>query len=127
MASLCLVFRSLCCVNVLQKQINAEEYALNRSDVEKQIAAHNILHQEIEAYSGQLQPAASSQVTTQHALLDRCRMNHFGNEVHFLPSSLFLGGLFSYQREIHKTLGELFDFFALTLRPHSKLCLVRFE
>ncbi|XP_028267450.1 envoplakin-like [Parambassis ranga] len=39
------------------KQLKAEPLGPNLSDVEKQIAAHNILHQEIEAYSSQLQPS----------------------------------------------------------------------
>ncbi|XP_022046354.2 envoplakin [Acanthochromis polyacanthus] len=38
------------------KQLKSEAYGPNLSDVEKQIAAHNILHQAIEAYSSQLQP-----------------------------------------------------------------------
>uniref|UniRef100_A0A8L0DQK7 Desmoplakin SH3 domain-containing protein n=1 Tax=Oncorhynchus mykiss TaxID=8022 RepID=A0A8L0DQK7_ONCMY len=37
-----------------QKQISAERYGPNLSDVEKQIASHNILHQEIEAYGSQM-------------------------------------------------------------------------
>lgn len=50
----------------LQKQLNAETYGPNLADVEKQIAAHNILHQAIEAYSGQLTPSTtSSQVHVQ--------------------------------------------------------------
>uniref|UniRef100_UPI003AAD0C66 envoplakin-like n=1 Tax=Centroberyx gerrardi TaxID=166262 RepID=UPI003AAD0C66 len=43
-----------------QKQIKAEEYGPNLSDVEKQIAAHNILHQEIEAYNAQIDPSSST-------------------------------------------------------------------
>ncbi|KAM9393400.1 envoplakin-like isoform 2-T2 [Pholidichthys leucotaenia] len=39
------------------KQLKAEPYGPKLSDVEKQTAAHNILHQEIEAYSQQLQPS----------------------------------------------------------------------
>ncbi|KAK3508595.1 hypothetical protein QTP70_034261, partial [Hemibagrus guttatus] len=37
-----------------QRQIQREEYGPNLSDVEKQIATHNILHKEIEAYRSQL-------------------------------------------------------------------------
>ncbi|XP_058261060.1 envoplakin-like isoform X2 [Hemibagrus wyckioides] len=37
-----------------QRQIQREEYGPNLSDVEKQIASHNILHKEIEAYCSQL-------------------------------------------------------------------------
>lgn len=38
----------------LQKQLNTEEYGPTMVDLKKQIAAHNLLHQEIEAYSSQL-------------------------------------------------------------------------
>ncbi|KAI3360147.1 hypothetical protein L3Q82_014464, partial [Scortum barcoo] len=41
------------------KQLKAEAYGPKRTDVEKQIAAHNILHQEIEAYQSQLQPGTA--------------------------------------------------------------------
>uniref|UniRef100_A0A8C8IL94 Envoplakin n=1 Tax=Oncorhynchus tshawytscha TaxID=74940 RepID=A0A8C8IL94_ONCTS len=48
-----------------QKQISAERYGPNLSDVEKQIASHNILHQEIEAYSSQMNRSSTgSPVTT---------------------------------------------------------------
>ncbi|TNN69510.1 Envoplakin [Liparis tanakae] len=40
--------------NDKQKLVNVEEYGPNMSDVEKQVAAHNILHKEVEAYSSQL-------------------------------------------------------------------------
>ncbi|KAM7386381.1 hypothetical protein PAMA_009143 [Pampus argenteus] len=43
------------------KQFNlAEAYGPNLADVEKQIAAHNILHQEIKAYSSQLEPRTTA-------------------------------------------------------------------
>ncbi|KAM4585466.1 envoplakin a [Odontesthes bonariensis] len=41
-------------LNQKQKQVNAEEYGPSMADLEKQIAAHNILHKEIEAYNSQL-------------------------------------------------------------------------
>ncbi|XP_030646457.1 envoplakin [Chanos chanos] len=41
-----------------QAQVNDEEYGPKLADVEKQIAAHNILHREIEAYGSQLQPSS---------------------------------------------------------------------
>lgn len=50
-----------------QKQLQADTYGPNLSDVERQIAEHNILHQEIEAYSDQLKPSTTtSQVKTSH-------------------------------------------------------------
>ncbi|XP_054464216.1 envoplakin [Anoplopoma fimbria] len=42
------------------KQLKADAYGPNLTDVEKQIAAHNILHQEIKAYSDQLQSSTTS-------------------------------------------------------------------
>ncbi|XP_054616002.1 envoplakin-like [Dunckerocampus dactyliophorus] len=43
-----------------QRRLDTEGYGRSLSDVEKQIAAHNILHQEIEAYSSQLKPDTTS-------------------------------------------------------------------
>ena len=37
-----------------QKEVSTEEYGPTMADLEKQIAAHNILHKEIDAYSSQL-------------------------------------------------------------------------
>ncbi|XP_077940723.1 envoplakin b [Gasterosteus aculeatus] len=42
------------------RQLKADRYGPSLTDVEKQIAAHNILHQEIEAYSAQLQPSTTN-------------------------------------------------------------------
>lgn len=47
----------------LQKQLDVETFGPNLADVEKQIAAHNILHQAIQSYSAQLTPdSITSQV-----------------------------------------------------------------
>ncbi|MCI4395277.1 hypothetical protein PGIGA_G00178520 [Pangasianodon gigas] len=46
-----------------QRQIQREEYGPNLSDVEKQIATHNILHKEIEAYRSQLDSEELNQYT----------------------------------------------------------------
>lgn len=49
----------------LQKQVNTEEYGPTMADVQKQIASHNILHKEIEAYGSQLcLSSAGSKVST---------------------------------------------------------------
>lgn len=51
----------------LQKQVNSEEYGPAMADLEKQIAAHNLIHKEIEAYSSQLCiSSAGSKVKTSH-------------------------------------------------------------
>lgn len=39
-----------------QKQLDVGSFGPNLADVEKQIAAHNILHQAIQSYSTQLTP-----------------------------------------------------------------------
>lgn len=47
----------------LQKQLDVEPFGPNLADVERQIAAHNILHQAIQSYSAQLTPdSITSQV-----------------------------------------------------------------
>uniref|UniRef100_A0A4W4E6G7 Desmoplakin SH3 domain-containing protein n=1 Tax=Electrophorus electricus TaxID=8005 RepID=A0A4W4E6G7_ELEEL len=43
-----------------QKEVNSEAYGPTIADLEKQIAAHNIIHKEIEAYNAQLSPASTS-------------------------------------------------------------------
>ena len=52
-----------------QKQMNIAGYGPSLSDVEKQIAAQNILHQEMEAYSPQLDP--SNMVTSEAITLSQ--------------------------------------------------------
>ncbi|XP_076121399.1 envoplakin [Alosa pseudoharengus] len=42
-----------------QRQVDSDKYGPNLSDVEKQIAAHNILHKEIESYKSQQKDAAN--------------------------------------------------------------------
>uniref|UniRef100_A0A3Q3WJ83 Envoplakin b n=1 Tax=Mola mola TaxID=94237 RepID=A0A3Q3WJ83_MOLML len=50
------------------KQLKLEPFGPSLADVEKQIAAHNILHQAIEAYSSQLTPSSN---TSQESSLQR--------------------------------------------------------
>nr|XP_046271944.1 envoplakin-like [Scatophagus argus] len=54
-----------------QKQLNSEAYGPNLTDVEKQIAAHNILHQAIEAYSTQLTPSTTTSQEQYAALKEK--------------------------------------------------------
>ncbi|KAM4535188.1 envoplakin-like [Fundulus diaphanus] len=59
---------------VLQEKLNhilGEEYGPNLYDVEKQIAEHNILHQEIEAYSSQLQPSSTTSPENYNAFKEK--------------------------------------------------------
>lgn len=52
-----------------QKQVNSEEFGPTLADLEKQIAAHNIQHKEIEAYNSQLcVSSAGGKVTQTHSL-----------------------------------------------------------
>ncbi|TSK62590.1 Envoplakin [Bagarius yarrelli] len=46
--------------NQKQKEVNSEAYGPTMAELEKQIAAHNILHKEIESYSTQLSPDTTS-------------------------------------------------------------------
>lgn len=85
----------------LQKQLNAEPYGPNLADVEKQIAAHNILHQAIEAYSGQLTPGTtSSQVHVQVQQHMRALFRAARRINHLSSSSSFIGGVRRPQRQI---------------------------
>lgn len=45
---------------ILQKDASKEEYGPTMADLKKQIAAHNILHKEIESYNNQLCPGSTS-------------------------------------------------------------------
>ncbi|CAK6960372.1 envoplakin [Scomber scombrus] len=78
-------------------QIKSEAYGPNLSDVEKQIAEHNILHQEIDAYNAQLQPTASQEIKDKYDRL--------------LESSLerrnYLASMYEYMQSCSKELGYL--------------------
>uniref|UniRef100_A0A3B4ZBM4 Envoplakin-like n=1 Tax=Stegastes partitus TaxID=144197 RepID=A0A3B4ZBM4_9TELE len=64
-----------------EKLLKSEAYGPNLSDAEKQIAAHNILHQAIEAYSSQLQPSsAGSQESSQQ------RRSHLASLYEYMQS-----------------------------------------
>ncbi|XP_056263419.1 envoplakin-like [Pseudoliparis swirei] len=52
-------------------QVKAGGYGPNLADVEKQTAVHNILHQEIEAYSAQLKPGTTASKEQYGALKDK--------------------------------------------------------
>ncbi|XP_047427751.1 envoplakin-like [Mugil cephalus] len=53
------------------KQLQSQAYGPKLSDVEKQIAEHNILHQKIEAYSAQLQPSTTASKEQYAALKEK--------------------------------------------------------
>uniref|UniRef100_A0A4W5REK8 Envoplakin a n=1 Tax=Hucho hucho TaxID=62062 RepID=A0A4W5REK8_9TELE len=87
-----------------QREVNTEEYGPTMADLKKQIAAHNILHKEIEAYSSQLSPSSTS--TKEYAaikkqynnLLDNSKWRH-----HYLSS------LYDYMQSCNKELTYLGD------------------
>ena len=52
-----------------QKEVGVEEYGPTMADLEKQIAAHNILHKEIEAYSPQLCVSSAGSKVNSHCIM----------------------------------------------------------
>ncbi|XP_070770595.1 envoplakin a [Enoplosus armatus] len=89
--------------NQKQKQVNAEEYGPTMAELEKQVAAHNILHKEVEAYNSQLciSSAGSKEKYTAlkkqyNNLLDNSKWRR-----HYLNS------LYEYMQGCNKELGFL--------------------
>ncbi|MEQ2262327.1 hypothetical protein XENORESO_006806, partial [Xenotaenia resolanae] len=69
---------------VLQEKLShimGEKYGPNLYDVEKQIAEHNILHQQIEAYSSQLQPSSTTSPE-----ISKLRHNHLASLYEYMQS-----------------------------------------
>uniref|UniRef100_A0A674D338 Envoplakin a n=1 Tax=Salmo trutta TaxID=8032 RepID=A0A674D338_SALTR len=92
-------------LNQKQREVNTEEYGPTMADLKKQIAAHNILHKEIEAYSSQLSPSSTSTKEEYAAikkqynnLLDNSKWRH-----HYLSS------LYDYMQGCNKELTYLGD------------------
>ncbi|CAB1344901.1 unnamed protein product [Coregonus sp. 'balchen'] len=92
-------------LNQKQREVNTEEYGPTMADLKKQIAAHNILHKEIEAYSSQLSTSSTSTKEEYAAikkqynnLLDNSKWRH-----HYLSS------LYDYMQGCNKELAYLGD------------------
>ncbi|XP_070304598.1 envoplakin-like [Salvelinus sp. IW2-2015] len=92
-------------LNQKQREVNTEEYGPTMADLKKQIAAHNILHKEIEAYSSQLSSSSTSTKEEYAAikkqynnLLDNSKWRH-----HYLSS------LYDYMQGCNKELAYLGD------------------
>ncbi|KAG7216188.1 hypothetical protein INR49_029037 [Caranx melampygus] len=77
------------------RKIKTETYGPKLTDVEKQIAEHNILHKEIEAYNSQLQPSSVSPQEQYSTLKDKyaellelsqCRHNHLASLYDYIQS-----------------------------------------
>lgn len=56
-------------MSVSQREVNTEDYGPTMVDLKKQIAAHNLLHKEIEAYSSQLSASSTSTKVTPSTLI----------------------------------------------------------
>ncbi|KAL7826628.1 hypothetical protein AOLI_G00318370 [Acnodon oligacanthus] len=79
--------------------IRGEEYGPSLSDVEKQIAAHNILHKEIQAYQSQIDSTESPSVRKQYTnLLEES-----------LSRKRYLSSLYDYLQRCNKELHYLCD------------------
>ncbi|KAM9857427.1 envoplakin a [Aulostomus maculatus] len=90
-------------LNQKQKQVNTEEYGPTMADLEKQIAAHNILHKEVEAYSSQL-CVSSAGSKEKYTALKKQYNNLLDNSKwrrHYLNS------LYEYMQGCNKELGFL--------------------
>ncbi|XP_048869569.1 envoplakin a [Brienomyrus brachyistius] len=87
-------------LNQKQRQVNAEEYGPTVSDLEKQIAAHNILHKEIEAYGSQINASNSPDIAAirkqYNNLLDNSKWRR-----------TYLNSLYDYMQGCNKELAYL--------------------
>uniref|UniRef100_A0A3Q3MIC5 Envoplakin a n=1 Tax=Mastacembelus armatus TaxID=205130 RepID=A0A3Q3MIC5_9TELE len=68
--------------NKKQKQVNVEEYGPTMADLEKQIAAHNILHKEIESYNSQLSVSSAGNKKQYNNLLVSLWRRHYLNSLY---------------------------------------------
>ncbi|XP_016101241.1 envoplakin a isoform X2 [Sinocyclocheilus grahami] len=90
-------------LNQKQKEASKEEYGPTLADLKKQIAAHNILHKEIESYNNQLCPGSTSSqeeydaIKKQYSnLLDNSKWRR-----HYLNS------LYDYMQDCEKEVGYM--------------------
>lgn len=102
-----------------QKAVNSEEFGPTMADLEKQIAAHNILHKEIESYSPQLcVSSAGSKVSgntlTWCSTLYSCSSwskpltsSWILIKTIFYLLSCLLGELYSHEETVQQSTGEL--------------------
>lgn len=83
-----MLFMCLWCCDS-QKQLDIEPFGPNLADVEKQIAAHNILHQAIQSYSTQLTPDSITSKVRTH-INTTTRFGSYMSQGEFTFSFLFL-------------------------------------
>ncbi|KAK0149055.1 Envoplakin [Merluccius polli] len=88
-----------------QREIESEAYGPKLSDVEKQTAAHNILHEEIQAYKAQLDPNTILSREEYAAALDQYNKLLESSEVRRRS----LSTLYDYMQSCNKELIYMFD------------------
>ncbi|XP_016377128.1 envoplakin a [Sinocyclocheilus rhinocerous] len=90
-------------LNQKQKEASKEEYGPTLADLKKQIAAHNILHKEIESYNNQLCPGSTSS-QEEYAAIKKQYANLLDNSKwrrHYLNS------LYDYMQDCEKEVGYM--------------------
>ncbi|KAJ8363564.1 hypothetical protein SKAU_G00123950 [Synaphobranchus kaupii] len=92
-------------LNQKQREVNAEEYGPSMSELEKQIASHNILHKEIEAYSNQLD-VSSTGSKEEFAVIQKQYNNLLDNSKW---RRQYLSSLYDYMQGCNKELSYLND------------------
>ncbi|XP_062853902.1 envoplakin a [Trichomycterus rosablanca] len=98
--------------NQKQADINSNAYGPSMAELEKQIAAHNILHKEIEAYNTQLSPDSTSS-KEEYAALRKQYSNLLDNSKW---RSHYLNSLYEYMQGCNKEVVYLKDEQAKTLQ-----------
>ncbi|XP_034425263.1 envoplakin a [Hippoglossus hippoglossus] len=86
-----------------EKQLKVEDYGPTMADLEKQIASHNILHKEIEAYSSQLN--VSSAGNKENYLILKKQYNNMLDNSKWRHH--YLNSLYEYMQGCNKELGFL--------------------
>ncbi|KAJ8002050.1 hypothetical protein DPEC_G00175780 [Dallia pectoralis] len=92
-------------LNQKQRELNTEEYGPTMDDLKKQIATHNILHKQIEAYSSQLNPNSAS-TKEEYAAIKKQYSNLLDNSKW---RSHYLNNLHEYMQSCKKELAFLED------------------
>ncbi|CAL8270711.1 unnamed protein product [Lota lota] len=88
-----------------QREIEAGAYGPNLSDVEKQVAAHNLLHEQIQAYKAQLDPKTNLSKEEYAAVLKKYNLLLESSEVRRSA----LSTLYDYMQSCSKELGYTSD------------------
>uniref|UniRef100_A0A671L881 Uncharacterized protein n=1 Tax=Sinocyclocheilus anshuiensis TaxID=1608454 RepID=A0A671L881_9TELE len=89
-------------LNQKQKEASKEEYGPTLADLKKQIAAHNILHKEIESYNNQLCPGSTS---SQVSLKKSHQIGTFFDNSKWRRH--YLNSLYDYMQDCEKEVGYM--------------------